>query len=124
MKYLKQVFLILLISLIGELFNFWIPLAIPGSIYGLVLLLLALFTGIIRLPQVQESAHFLIEIMPILFVPAVVGLLDKWDVLQPILLPVCIITMVSLVFTFGVSGRVTQFVVHLRRKQKENGGSR
>lgn len=124
MKYLKQFFLILLISFMGELLNDWIPLAIPGSIYGLALLLLALLTGVIRLPRVRETAHFLIEIMPILFVPAVVGLLDKWDALRPILVPVSIITVVSLILTFGVSGRVTQLVVRLRRRRKEHGGDR
>lgn len=124
MKYLKQFFLILFISFMGELLNDWIPLAIPGSIYGLALLLLALLTGVIRLPRVREAAHFLIEIMPILFVPAVVGLLDKWDALRPILVPVSIITVVSLILTFGVSGRVTQLVVRLRRRRKESGGDR
>lgn len=117
MKYLKEFFCIVLFSLIGEVCNYFIPLAIPGSIYGLVLLFVALLCGWIKLPQVRDTAHFLIEIMPILFVPAVVGLLEKWDVLQPILIPVIVITVVSLVLTFAASAGVTQFVVKRSRKE-------
>lgn len=36
MKYIKQLLIILIISCIGELLNFFIPLPIPGSIYGMI----------------------------------------------------------------------------------------
>ena len=59
-----------------------------ASIYGLVLLFIALMTGLVKLPQVHEAARFLIEIMPLMFIPAGVGLIDSWGELRPILLPV------------------------------------
>ena len=111
MKYLRQFLLILIFSFLGEILRFLIPLSIPGSIYGLVLLFIALMTGIVKLPQVKEASRFLIEIMPLVFIPAGVKLLTSWGVLQPILLPVAVITVVSTVVVMVVSGWVTQLVI-------------
>jgi len=88
-----------------------IPLQIPASIYGLVLLFVALMAGWIRLPQVQETAKFLIEIMPLMFIPAGVGLIESWGELQPILIPVLVIMVVSTVLVMGISGGVTQGII-------------
>lgn len=116
MKYLRQFLLILIFSFLGELLRYLIPLSIPGSIYGLVLLFIALMTGIVKLPQVKEASKFLIEIMPLVFIPAGVGLLTSWGVLQPILLPVAVITVVSTVVVMVVSGWVTQLVISRDKK--------
>ncbi len=35
MKYIRQICIILLLSVLGEGLHFWIPLPIPASIYGL-----------------------------------------------------------------------------------------
>lgn len=117
MKLLRQSLIIAAISLLGEAMRALIPLPIPASVYGLALLFTALMTGILRLDQVKRAADFFIAIMPVMFIPAAVGLLDAWDSLRPVLLPVCVITAVSTVFVMGVTGRVTQRV--LRAEQKD-----
>ena len=75
MKYLRQLLMILIFSFIGEVLHAVIPIQMPASIYGLVLLFIALMTGLVKLPQVHEAARFLIEIMPLMFIPAGVGLI-------------------------------------------------
>ena len=70
MKYLRQLLMILIFSFIGEVLHAVIPIQMPASIYGLVLLFIALMTGLVKLPQVHEAARFLIEIMPLMFIPA------------------------------------------------------
>ena len=115
MKYLKQFVIILLVSFLGEILHYLIPIQIPASIYGLVLLFIALMTGLIQLPQVEETAKFLIEIMPMMFIPAGVGLLESWGVLKPILVPVIVILIVSTFLVMGVSGLVTQGIMHIGR---------
>lgn len=111
MKYIKQFFLIILISFLGELLKYMIPLAIPASIYGMILLFLALEFKIIKVSDVKETSSFLIEIMPIMFVPAGVGLLESWDALAPIWIQVVIITIVSTIIVMAVSGIVTQWII-------------
>ena len=96
-----------------------IPLPVPASIYGLLLLLLALVTGILRLESVKETSKFLIEIMPLMFIPAAVGLLESWDALSGILIQVLTATVVSTVLVMGVSGMVTQALI-----RKKQGGKR
>ena len=91
MKYLKQFGIILFVSLLGELLRMLIPLPIPASVYGLVLMLILLMTGIIKLQQIKEVSAFLIEIMPVMFIPAGVGLLESWPSLRPVWIPVVFI---------------------------------
>ena len=120
MKFIKQFLIIVIISFLGEVCNKWIPLPIPASIYGLVILFVALMTGAIKLEQVKETGKFLIEIMPLMFIPAAVGLLDSWKVLKPIWIPVVVITLVTTVLVMVVTGRVTQFVIRQNKKDKKN----
>lgn len=120
MKYVRQFLLILSITFLGEILKAIIPLQIPAGIYGLLLLFLCLMTGVIKLSWVKETADFLIEIMPIMFIPAAVGLLDTWDILQPVWIKIIVITLISTVLVMGVSGLVTQ--VMIRRGGKKNEG--
>lgn len=118
MRYLKQFGIILFISCVGELMHWLIPLPVPASIYGLVLMLLALITGILKPGNVKEAAVFLIEIMPVMFIPAAVGLMTSWNAIRPQLVPYIVITVVSLVAVMAVSGRITQAVLRRGRKKK------
>ena len=117
MKFLRQFLLIILFSLIGELLHALIPLPIPASIYGLVLLFVALMTGLVKLSHVKETAKFLIEIMPIMFVPAGVGLMESGGEFQAMLVPILVILIVSTVLVMGVSGQVTQTIIRLQKKR-------
>ena len=58
-------------------------------------------------------------IMPVMFIPAGAGLLESWGVLQPIWLPVCIITVATTVIVMAVTGRVTQAIIRAEKKKKE-----
>lgn len=111
MKYFRQFFLILAISFAGEILHMVLPLPVPASIYGLVLMLLALVTGIVKIEQVKDTAIFLIEIMPVMFIPAGVGLMVSWNVLKPLLIPVGIITFVSFVAVAVTTGKTAQWMI-------------
>ena len=116
MKYVKQFAIILLVSLAGELMSFLLPLPVPASIYGLVLMLFSLLTGLIKLDAVRDTACFLIEIMPLMFIPAAVGLMASWSVIRANLLAYLVIAAVTTLAVMAVSGLVTQGV--LRRNGK------
>lgn len=111
MKYIKQMGIILAISFLGEALHALLPLPIPASIYGMVLLFLALWTRLVRLDDVKETGHFLVEIMAVLFVCPAVGLIGCWDVLQENLVPILAVIILSLLATFAVSGLVTQWIM-------------
>lgn len=118
MKFLKQFVIILCISFLGELFHYLIPLPVPASIYGILLMLLCLHFKLFRADEVRETGIFLIEIMPVMFIPAGVGLMESWGELKAVLVPVLVITLVSTIVVMVVSGRVTQAVIRLEKKHK------
>ena len=117
MKYLKQFLIILAVSLMGEILKAVLPLPIPASIYGMVLMFVFLLTGVIKLSQVRETGRFLIEIMPVMFIPAGVGLMSSWNVLEPVLLPVSVITVITIFTVMGATGLISQAII--RRSAKE-----
>lgn len=116
MKYLKQLCIILLISFVGEVLSFVIPAPIPASIYGIVILFGGLVSGIISLGAVKETGKFLVEIMPIMFIPAGVGLINAWDVMKPTIIQYGVVTLMTTIFVMAAAGRVTQWICRRGKK--------
>lgn len=119
MKYVKQLAVILLISFAGELLNALLPFPVPASIYGMVLLFVGLLTGLIRLEWVKEAGLFLVEIMPVFFIPVCVGLLDSWVNIKPFWLPLVVITCLTTVIVMVVTGRTAQSILRRGKKQQK-----
>ncbi|MBR6986047.1 MAG: CidA/LrgA family protein [Ruminococcus sp.] len=116
MAYIRQFCIILAFSFVGEILHFFIPLPIPASIYGIILLFTALQSGLVKLHQVEKTGQFLIDIMPVMFIPAAVGLIEVWSDMKDSLVQFVTVMAVSTVAVMGVSGRITQFFIRKRRK--------
>lgn len=119
MKFLRQMVLIFGFSLLGELLHWLIPWPIPASIYGMVLLFLALFTGAVKLEQVKGAGEFLSSLLPILFVAPIVNLLDCWDLIREDLVGIVAAMLVSTVLCFAVSGWITQLLMKKGGKDRD-----
>ena len=78
MKLLIQFLIIIAFSFAGELLHYLLPLPIPASIYGIVLLFAALELKVIKVKHIRETSSFLIAVMPVMFIPAAVGLIDAF----------------------------------------------
>lgn len=115
-KYLRQIVILLAFSFVGEGLSLLIPLPIPGSIYGIVLLFLALETKLVKLSSVKDVSEFLISFMPVMFIPAATGLMTSWDVLRSNALAYVVILAVTMVAVMAVSGLVTQWIIRRRGK--------
>ena len=118
MKYIKQFLLILFISFLGEILSHVIPFPIPASIYGIVILFTGLVTKIIPYESVKDTGHFLVEIMPVMFIPAAVGLIESWGIIKSSWIEYIVITIVTTAVVMGVSGTVTQSVVKKGAKER------
>ena len=123
MKYLKQLSIILFFTFFGEILNKLMPLPIPTSIYGMLLLFLALSLKIIKLEQVSEISDFMFSIMLILFVPAAVGVMDAFFQYKTFILPMLLIIIVSTLVVMLITASSSQFVSKLpifnKKKTKE-----
>ncbi len=117
MKYIKQFLLILAISFVGEILNMCLPLPIPASIYGMVILFAGLITGVIKLDSVKDTGMFLIEIMPIMFIPAGVGLMESWGTLKGMIIPVVVITVITNITVMVATGKISQIIIRKKDSQ-------
>ena len=108
MKYLSQFLIILGFTFAGEALQRLLPLPIPASVWGLVLLFAALSLGIVKLEQVKDAGGFLTSILPILFVAPTVGIVEYWSLISSRLLPIALILIATTVLTFGITGRIVQ----------------
>ena len=61
MKLLYEFGVIMAVTFLGEICHAVLPLPIPASIYGLLLMLFALCTKIIKLEQVKVAGDFLLD---------------------------------------------------------------
>lgn len=120
MRHLRGITVIFGITMLGECLNKILPLPVPAGVYGLFLLLTALCTGWVRLEDVSETGDFLLEIMPLMFIPAGVGLMTSADEVKNLLIPLTVITVVSTLFVMAVTGWVAQGII--RRKKGEKNG--
>lgn len=124
MKYIKQVLIILLISFIGELLNYFIPIPVPGSIYGMILMFILLCTGVVKLHQIKNVGNFLIDIMPMLFIPSAVGIMAQLDSLKSIWIEIIIITIATTIIVMTVTGLTTQTIIRMKKRKEENNDER
>lgn len=119
MNYMKQFGIILAVTCVGEILRYLLPLPIPAGIYGLMLLLVLLAVKVIKLEHVENTADFLIKIMPLMFIPPAVGLVDSWDKITGILIPLCIIIPVSTCVVMIVTGKVADFVIDVKENRRK-----
>ena len=121
MKYLKELVIIFGITMLGEILNYLLPLPVPAGVYGLFLLLIFLCAGWVREEDVSAMGDFFLETMPLMFIPAGVGLLNSAEEAKSILIPLTVITVVSTVFVMAVTGKVAQGVIRKTgKKEKKN----
>ena len=110
MKLYVQFMIIVLLSFIGEGISTYFQLPIPGSILGLILLFLALEFKLLRLRHVNAVGNFLLANMTILFLPPAVGIMEKFDVIAPYLLPIVLIVFFAAVINIILIALVVQFI--------------
>lgn len=116
MKHVNQFLIILSVSFLGELLAWFIPLPIPGGIYGLILMFCALKFRIFPLSKVKETSKFFIDIMPIFFVPPGVAILDSLDVLKAHWWQITLTAILSTFVVMIISGHITQLIMKLKDK--------
>ncbi len=118
MKYIHQFLIIMIISFLGELLSL-LPLPVPASVYGLLILLICLFTGVIKLKDIEDVADWLILIMPVLFVPSAVSLMNVGNELLGDIIVIGVVLIVSTIVVMVTTGKVAQMIIE--RKEQKNG---
>ena len=121
MKYIKQLLIILFVSFIAEIMEYLIPLPVSASVYGLVLMLLGLMTGIIPLEKVEGAADYLVGIMTLMFVPPTVGIISAAEELKQMGVALVVISVITTLIVMVVTGKVAQFILDKKNPKGGNG---
>ena len=119
MKYLQQLAIILSINFIGELMNYYIPLPVPASVYGLIIMFFCLYTRIIKLHQVEDVGRYFLIILPIMFISPSVGIIKSVDALKGQIASLVMIAVLSTITVMTVTGLVAQGYIRLKRRMKK-----
>lgn len=118
MKFVFQFARIVGFCLLGEILATVLPLPIPASVYGLLLMVAALRLGLLRLEQVRETGLFLTGIFPLLFVPAASGVMELGSQMIEVIVPVLIAIVPITALVMAVTGCVAQHCTAGREVQR------
>jgi len=124
LKHLLQITIIAAVSLAGEILNQLIPLPIPGSIYGLVIMLLLLYFGAIEVRHVKDVSSWLLSLMPVMFIGPTVGLIVTFDSYKDFLIPIAVTVTLSTVLVMGVTGVVSQQLIRITDRVRQKRAER
>jgi len=121
MKYLRQFGLILLVSFAAECVRAVVPAPIPASVYGLVMLFCCLKFRWIKLESIAETGSWLLELMPLMFVPPAVALVDSWRKLNGVWTPAILLIFVGTAFVLlatAETARLTSKITTIVQKRR------
>lgn len=118
MKYIFQLMIILAVSFAGEVLHAVVPLPVPASVYGLIILLILLMTKLVKLSQVETTANYMISIMPLFFIEPSVALMTSFGIVKGSVIPLCIASFLSFASVVIVTGLTSQLVIRIKRKRE------
>ena len=107
---------------LGDWIETWIPIGVPASIWGLLLLFLGLVLQLIKVEWIHLGASLLIRYMALLFIPISVGIIQYTDLLieqsKLLLIPNIVSTLTTLIIFAFLSDYVfsRRSYKHLKKK--------
>ncbi len=120
MKHLVSIGIITAVCFAGELLYFLLPLPIPASIYGLLLMLILLFTGIVNVHQVELTSNFFLKVMPLFFLEPAVKLMTSLPALKGNVIPILFLCLVSTIIVTVVTGMTAEKICACRRSKDQD----
>ncbi|QBD85293.1 CidA/LrgA family protein [Clostridium tetani] len=108
MKILRELGIVLLICVLGEVIHSIFKLSIPGNVVGMILLFILLYFKVIKVSMISQITNFLLDHLAFFFVPAGVGILSCMPFLKGKWLAFLVICIISTIIVIGVTGWTIQ----------------
>jgi holin-like protein len=115
MKYIFQFAIILAICYLGDLIHSFLHIPIPGNVLGMVLLLILLLSGVVKLSMIEDVSNFLLKHLAFFFIPAAVGLITCFTVLEGKWTALFVISVISTFIIAVVTGATVQLLIKRRQ---------
>jgi holin-like protein len=107
---------------VGEVLHHYIPVPIPAAVYGLVIMFALLSSGALKLKYVEKTADFFIVVMPIVFVPSLVALMDIAGEISHSLLAIMLVLVVTTVVVMAATGLTADFIIEAKERRAADAG--
>ena len=115
----SQIVIIVGVYLLGILIEKYLITVLPGSIIGMLLLLLLLLSGLLKVEQIKEVSDFLLKNMMFFFLPSTVSIMVSYKFLSSSIIEVVILLMLSSIITLLATAFVVQYFA--KQKDRSNG---
>lgn len=119
MKHLISIGILTAVCFAGELLYLLLPLPVPAGIYGLLLLLILLLTRLVKVRQLERTAHFFLTIMPLLFLEPAVKLMTSFPTLRGNLIPILLLCLISTAAVTAVTGITAEKICALQETRRK-----
>lgn len=113
----KQFLILLTINFAGIIIQNLFNLPLPGTIIGMILLFVLLYTKVLKAESIGKVCDFLILNMVIFFLPPAVELLEYLALLKTGFLKIIILLIVTTVITMVVTGKTVEFCIKKLEKK-------
>ncbi|MFB4321803.1 MULTISPECIES: CidA/LrgA family protein [Paenibacillus] len=100
----------MLLSLGMDQLAAWLNIGIPGSILGIVVVFILLETKILRLEWIELGANWLLAELLLFFIPAAVGIMKYFPMLETEGLQILAVVLFSTVIVMVSSGLTAGFI--------------
>ncbi|WP_372773463.1 CidA/LrgA family protein [Mangrovibacterium sp.] len=117
MKIFKQLLIILGVNLAGELLSEYFHLPLPGSITGMILLLILLLTGVVKDHHIRDTADFMIQNMGFFFIPAGVSVMISYHTLDGFYFETVVVVILSTLIVFAATALSTDLLIKFKEKK-------
>jgi holin-like protein len=118
MTIFRELFIILIFGYAGEILARFLPIGLPAGVLGILLMLAALGSGILRERNLGRAADYLSNHMGFFFLPAAVTILLNFEYIRPAIWQIILICTVCSVITFAVTySTVRLFRILLRDRE-------
>ncbi|WOQ71172.1 antiholin-like murein hydrolase modulator LrgA [Bacillus stratosphericus] len=124
--FLSQAFIFATVMFVSNLISMYLPIPMPASVIGLVLLFILLTTKIVRLEQVEQLGSSLTGLISFLFVPSGISVIQSLGVMQEVGVQVVGVIIIATIMLLAATGLFSQLLMQLserpqqRQKTKES----
>ncbi|AME07860.1 antiholin-like murein hydrolase modulator LrgA [Bacillus siamensis] len=117
--FLTQAFIFAGIMLISNGIAAIVPIPIPASVVGLVLLFVLLCLKVIKLEQVETLGTSLTSLIGFLFVPSGISVMNSLGVMQQYGVQIALVILLATIILLGATGLFSQLILSVSQKRQK-----
>ncbi|AOC55870.1 MULTISPECIES: antiholin-like murein hydrolase modulator LrgA [Bacillus] len=118
--FLSQAFIFATVMFVSNLISMYLPIPMPASVIGLVLLFVLLTTKIVKLEQVEQLGTSLTGLISFLFVPSGISVIQSLGVMQEVGVQVVGVIIIATIMLLAATGLFSQLLMQLSEKPQKH----